>query len=144
MPVNSKQIFSCAQKPCLYSWVLASLFMCASIIAAPAMNASEQQYPDVLSVEVRQRGADVFDFDVTISSPYDTPRRYADAFRVTGAGGQVYGERKLLHHHANEQPFARDLYGVRIPTDVNRVRIQARDQQYGYGGKTAEVMLPGR
>lgn len=49
-----------------------------------------------------------------------------------------------LHDHAGEQPFTRDLYGVRIPRGVRAVTVQARDQKYGYGGKTVEVALPGR
>jgi len=56
----------------------------------------------------------------------------------------VLGERILLHDHAGEQPFTRDLYGVRIPRGIRTVSVQARDQQYGYGGKTVEVALPGR
>lgn len=81
---------------------------------------------------------------MTVSSPYDSPRRYADAFRVAGKDGRVYGERKLLHDHAGEQPFTRDLYGVIIPPDVRIVVIQARDQKNGYGGKSVEATLPGR
>ncbi len=103
-----------------------------------------QKYPDVLRVTVQPRGAGVFDFDVTVSSPYDTPQRYADAFRATGKDGKVYGERILGHDHAGEQPFTRDLYNVTIPRGVKFVLIQARDMKYGYGGKTVEVMLPGR
>lgn len=103
-----------------------------------------QKYPDVLGVTVQPRGADVFDFDVTVSSPYDTPQRYADAFRAMGKDGKVYGERILGHDHASEQPFTRDLYNVAIPRGVKAVVIQARDMKYGYGGKTVEVKLPGR
>lgn len=105
---------------------------------------SGQKFPDVLSAKAQARGAGTFNFDVTISSPYDTPQRYADAFRVTGSDGRVFGERKLWHDHATEQPFTRDLYGVKIPPGIRRVVIQARDQKYGYGGKTIEVALPGR
>lgn len=108
------------------------------------MSAEPQKYPDVVSARVQSRAADTFDFDVTVSSPYDTPKRYADAFRVTGKDGAVFGERKLLHDHAGEQPFTRDLYGVKIPPGVRAVVIQARDRQYGYGGSTVEVALPGR
>jgi hypothetical protein len=50
----------------------------------------------------------------------------------------------LWHDHQGEQPFTRDLYGVKIPSDVQTVRIQARDQQHGYGGRSIEVVLPGR
>ncbi|MCK9260618.1 MAG: hypothetical protein RBT39_12690 [Azoarcus sp.] len=110
----------------------------------PATAADTVQFPDVLAAKVRPLAADRFDFDVTISSPYDSPQRYADGFRVTGADGTVYGERKLFHDHASEQPFTRDLYGVVIPSTLRTVRIQARDQRYGYGGKTIEVTLPER
>jgi hypothetical protein len=109
-----------------------------------AMAAELQKYPDIVSAEVQARGADIFDFDVTVSSRYDTPQRYADAFRVMDKDGVVFGERKLLHDHAGEQPFTRDLYGVKVPSGIRAVVIQARDQTYGYGGQTVEVVLPGR
>lgn len=105
---------------------------------------SPQNFPDVLAATVNAAGANVFDFDVTVSSPYDTAQRYADAFRVSSTDGVVFGERKLLHDHQHEQPFTRDLYGVRIPAGIRAVVIQARDQQFGYGGKSVEVALPGR
>lgn len=60
------------------------------------------------------------------------------------AQAQVCAERLLLHDHAGEQPFTRDLYGVRVPRGVRHVVIQARGQQQGWGGKTLEVALPGR
>ncbi|MDP2265318.1 MAG: hypothetical protein Q8J70_02075 [Thiobacillus sp.] len=85
-----------------------------------------------------------FDFDATISSSYDTPQRYADAFRVMSTEGVAFGTRTLFHDHASEQPFTRDLYGVTIPPGINSVVIQARDKKYGYGGKTLHVTLPGR
>lgn len=108
------------------------------------LSAEPQRYSDVVSAKVQPRTPDTFDFDVTVSSPYDTPARYADGFRVMGRDGAVFGERKLLHDHGNEQPFTRDLHGVRIPPGIRVVVIQARDQRYGYGGKTVEVFLPGR
>lgn len=111
---------------------------------AQSVKGAMQKHPDVVAAKAQARGADVFDFDVTVSSPYDTPQRYADAFRVLGKEGKVYGERILLHDHAGEQPFTRDLYGVRIPRGIRVVTVQARDMKYGYGGKTVEVVLPGR
>jgi hypothetical protein len=113
--------------------------------ASPQSRSSAaQQYPDVVGVQVQARGGNRFDFGVTISSPYDTPQRYADAFRVMSAAGQVFDERKLLHDHADEQPFTRDLYGVSVPTAIRVIVVQARDQKFGYGGKTVRVALPGR
>jgi hypothetical protein len=109
-----------------------------------AIHAQEQRFPDVLSATVRASGANTFDFDVTVSSPYDTPTRYADAFRVLGKDGTVFGERILLHDHATEQPFTRDLISVAIPLKTLVVVVQARDKKYGYGGKSVEVTLPKR
>jgi hypothetical protein len=117
-----------------------------ALISSAAFSADDplQKYPDVVSVKVQTSGADIFNFDVTVSSPYDTPQRYADAFRAMNKDGAIYGERILLHDHATEQPFTRDMYGVKIPAGLHLIVIQARDQKYGYGGKTVEVVLPGR
>lgn len=109
-----------------------------------AAEAAGQKFPDVLAAKVQARAAERFDFDVTISSPYDTAQRYADAFRVMHKDGSVYAQRLLLHDHASEQPFTRDLYGVKVPRGVRSVVVQGRDQQHGWGGKTIEVALPGR
>lgn len=106
--------------------------------------AQEQRFPDVVGVRIKARGGNRFDLDVTVSSPYDTPQRYADAFRATSEDGAVvYGVRELLHDHAGEQPFTRDLYGVQIPAGVRQIRVQARDKQHGWGGATRMVVLPG-
>ncbi|MHB1331322.1 MAG: hypothetical protein ACYCY1_01910 [Sulfuriferula sp.] len=127
-------------------FVLTAIFLALPVVTGTALSAdaSAQKYPDVVSVKVHARATDIFDFDVTVSSPYDTPQRYADAFRAMGKDGKVFGVRKLVHDHASEQPFTRDLYDVRIPRDVHTVVIQAKDQRYGYGGKTVEITLPGR
>jgi hypothetical protein len=131
---------------CFAAWALPVALLCASPgrVAAQAADAKQQKHPDVVSVAVRASGVDRFDFDVTVSSPYDTPQRYADAFRVSSKDGSMLGERRLLHDHADEQPFTRDLHGVRVPRGVRIVVVQARDSQFGYGGKTVDVVLPGR
>lgn len=98
-------------------------------------------YPDVVDVSVSGDDS-IYNFVVTMSSPYDSPERYADAWRVIGDDGQVYGVRELLHDHANEQPFTRSLEGVEIPEGVSSVTVQGRDQVYGWGGGVVEVNLP--
>jgi hypothetical protein len=124
--------------------VLGVMAIAAACAVAQQRPTDEQRFPDVIAVKARASGAAQFDFDVTISSSYDTPQRYADGFRVLTLAGEVLGERKLLHDHQHEQPFTRDLYGVKIPEGVKRVRVQARDQQHGYGGKAVEVDLARR
>lgn len=112
--------------------------------AAQSAGLKEQKYPDVIDVRVHARSDNRFDFGAMISSPYDTPQRYADASRVMSTEGVAFGTRTLFHAHASEQPFTRDLHGVAIPAWINTVVIQARDKKYGYGGKTLHVTLPGR
>jgi hypothetical protein len=120
------------------------LALIASTLPVHSAMAAEQKFPDVLKATVRAAGKDTFDFDVTVSSPYDSARRYADGIRARSPEGQVYAERKLFHDHAEEQPFTRDMYGAKIPPGIKSVVIEARDQKYGYGGKTIVVALPGR
>jgi hypothetical protein len=104
---------------------------------------SEQRYPDVLEAELEPSG-DGWRLSATISSPYDSPDRYADAFRVLTPDGEELGVRELLHDHADEQPFTRSLDGLEIPDDVAEVIVEGRDQEHGWGGGTVRVPVPGR
>jgi hypothetical protein len=114
--------------------IIAVPALAAALLASPAL-AQEPKFPDVVDVKVQARGGGVFD---------DTAERYADAFRVVGPDGKEYGVRVLLHDHKDEQPFTRELTGVRVPDGVRQVAVQGRDQGSGYGGKTRTVALPGR
>ena len=100
----------------------------------------EDMFPDVIDAEADFDGS-AWTIAATLSSPYDTPERYADAWRVVGPGGEVYGERILGHDHANEQPFTRSESGISIPDDIETVTIEGRDLEFGYGGDTFELTL---
>lgn len=107
---------------------------------ADASTAAEM-FPDVLSAEVAEDGSSVA---VTVSSPYDSPDRYADAIRVRSAdGAEVYGERPLTHDHAAEQPFTRSVTDLEIPAGVREAVVEGRDQVSGWGGDTVTITLPG-
>ena len=99
-------------------------------------------YPDVVAVELRPQGERVYDVAVTLSSPYDTPQRYADGWRVLAPDGTVLGTHTLLHDHANEQPFTRTQRGLLIPADIDEVTVEWRDQANGFGGATITVEVP--
>ena len=100
----------------------------------------EQLFPDIVEVAVTA-GGDTFRFDVTVSSPYDTSERYADAWRIVAPDGTVLGVRELAHDHAGEQPFTRSLDGVEIPADVTTVTVEGRDLVNGWGGGTKTVTI---
>jgi len=100
-------------------------------------------FPDVTRVEIRQdRGT--YTLDVTISSPYDSPERYADGWRVWDEDGAVLGDMQLAHDHAAEQPSTRTQTALEIPEEVDTVTVQGRGSQTGYGGATTEVDVPDR
>jgi hypothetical protein len=101
-----------------------------------------QRYPDILDVTLTRSDDGTFTVTVTVSSPYDTPERYADAWRVLSPDGAVLAVRELTHDHASEQPFTRSLGGVQIPADVTAVTVEGRDLVNGYGGRTVTVAVP--
>lgn len=110
---------------------------------APA-NASETTYPDVTAVEITLDDDGAYALDVTISSPYDSPERYADGWRVLDEDGATLGEMVLTHDHASEQPFTRTQTGLEIPDDVSTITVEGRDSENGYGGATVDAAVPGR
>lgn len=101
----------------------------------------DQKFPEVLAAGLSADG-DGYRIEVTVSSPYDTPDRYADGFRVLTPDGAVLAEFEFTHDHADEQPFTRARGPFEIPADVTEVEVEARDSENGYGGETAVVSVP--
>lgn len=101
-----------------------------------------EDFPDIIAAQATREDAGTWRFDVTVSSPYDTPQRYADAWRVLDQDGNELGIRVLTHDHANEQPFTRSQTGIEIPDDVTEVTVQGRDLSNGWGGGELTVTLP--
>lgn len=100
------------------------------------------QFPEVIAVKVKHSSGDRWRFDVTLSSTYDSPQRYADGWRVLDAQGNELGVRVLGHDHANEQPFTRS-HTIQIPSDhTGAVFLEARDQANGWSGQRYRVKLP--
>lgn len=98
--------------------------------------------PDVVSAVATQEPGGTWSFSVTISSPYDSPERFADAWRLLDPEGVQLAERVLAHDHADEQPFTRSLSNVTIPAEVDVVTVEARDSRDGYGtGTSLKVQL---
>lgn len=103
--------------------------------------ADAPSHPDVVDATL-ERDGEAWRVSATLSSSYDSPDRYADAWRVVAPDGTVLGVRELLHDHAGEQPFTRSLDGVEIPSDVDEVTVEGRDSANGWGGVTVTVDVP--
>lgn len=112
-----------------------------TVKAAPSADVAENDglYPDVVGATATSTDGMIWRFDVTLSSPYDAPERYADAWRVLDIDDNELGIRVLGHDHANEQPFTRSLGGVEIDPGVTVVFIEGRDQLNGWSGERFEL-----
>lgn len=116
---------------------LAPALLMLALLPGPALAGKA----DVVAAEAHRSGSG-WSFDVTVRHADAGWGHYADAWRVVGPDGTVYGTRPLLHPHVDEQPFTRSLSGVAIPGAVPWVTIEAHDKVHGWGGKTVRVPLP--
>ena len=114
----------------------------ASASADIEPDTKDADYPDVLAAVLKGDGDGGWSLDVTLSSQYDSPDRYADGWRVLNTDGEVLGEHTLTHDHADEQPVTRTQTGLEIPDSVDVVKVEGRDTENGYGGATLEVQVP--
>lgn len=112
-----------------------------TILEGAGSTSATDLFPDVIDATATQADDGTWTIAATLSSPYDSPERYADGWRVIGPDGTEFGQRLLTHDHADEQPFTRTHSGVVIPPDIDVVTIQGRDQISGWGGLTFEVAL---
>lgn len=104
--------------------------------------ASDAEFPNIENAYLIWTGRGNFKVKVTMSSPYDTPDRYADGWRVLTPGGEVLAEHELHHDHQHEQPFTRVRGPFFIGPDVDEVIVEGRDSENGYGGETVTIEVP--
>jgi hypothetical protein len=98
---------------------------------------------DVLAAEAACDAKRVCRFSVTVRHADAGWEHYADRWQVLTESGEVLATRVLRHPHVEEQPFTRQLRGVKIPEKVQRVRIRAHDSAHEDGGAEVVVELPG-
>ncbi|MFN2310925.1 MAG: hypothetical protein ABR590_02575 [Spirochaetia bacterium] len=102
---------------------------------------TDLEYAQVREVQASRGRSGTWRFDVTVEHNDTGWDHYADAWQVLNAEtGEVLGERKLLHPHVNEMPFTRSLT-VEIPEEVTTVRVRAKCNVHGYGGREVVVEL---
>jgi hypothetical protein len=120
-------------------WLTTIACLSLGLISATPLKAGEA---DVIDARVSRTSDGRLNFDVTIRSNDTGWSYYADGFEVLGPDGSLLGERVLYHPHETEQPFTRDLYGVTIPTNIDKVIIRAHHKVKGYDGETLIIQLP--
>ncbi len=95
---------------------------------------------DVVSASAKC-SASVCDFVVTVRHDDAGWDHFANAWQVLAPDGSLLATRVLRHPHVRQQPFTRELRGVKIPAALTEVRIRARDSVHGLGGKEFVVAL---
>jgi len=115
-----------------YKTLISSALFATAASADPAI---------VQSVKV-SKANDTYTFNVTVQHNDSGWDDYADAWRIKDMDGKLLGERKLAHPHVNEQPFTRSLSGVKIPSGVTSVVVEARDTIGGWASNPKTVNLP--
>lgn len=95
----------------------------------------------VLAAEFSQSAAGSWSASVTLKHDDTGWDHYADAWRVVGDDGRVFGTRTLHHPHETEQPFTRTLSGIAIAPGVTRIFVEAHDKVHGWSGMRLELDL---
>jgi len=130
-------------KPILSLVTISSLLL-LSIVSLASDSGSVvfgEKFPQVIAVKANNIKSGEWRFSVTLSSSYDTPARYADAWRVLDENDEELGIRVLGHDHANEQPFTRSAT-FKLLADTKIVYVEGRDQLNGWSGQRFKFELP--
>ncbi len=114
--------------------------MAFALLAAVMARPGHAGPADVLSASA-DCSASVCRFVVTVRHDDEGWDHYANAWEVVAPDGAVLATRVLQHPHVEEQPFTRELSGVKVPATLTSVRIRARDSVQGFGGREVVVSL---
>jgi hypothetical protein len=112
--------------------VFGSLALAEGVGAGPA---------DVVLASAVCNAESVCSFRVSVKHSDEGWGHYADRWEILAPDGELLATRILRHPHVNEQPFERSLAGVKIPRDLESVRVRARDSKHGFGGQEISVSL---
>jgi hypothetical protein len=123
LPKGSRRVGSCLA-------VLACLSLASGGRAGEA---------DVVAAEATCDANSVCRFSVSVRHADEGWDHFANRWEVLTESGEILATRVLRHPHVNEQPFTRNLPGVKVPQEIRRVRIRAHDSVHEDGG--AEVVV---
>lgn len=118
-----------------YAFVLAllvSLFNCTSAIANEVA---------ILAVKAHQAKDSTWTFAVTLKHADEGWDHYANEWQVIAPDNKILATRTLYHPHVNEQPFTRSISGVKIPANIETVRVIAKDTVHGLSKTAMQLNL---
>jgi hypothetical protein len=80
---------------------------------------------DVTLVKAKRNNDGTYRFDITVKSKDTGWDYYAERFEVLTPDGKILGTRVLAHPHEDEQPFTRELDGMKIPAGITELKVRA-------------------
>ncbi len=86
---------------------------------------------DVIQANTKRNTDGTYRFDVTVKSKDTGWDYYAERFEVLSLDGKILGTRVLLHPHEDEQPFTREVDGVKIPAGTVEIKVRALMKRKG-------------
>ena len=110
-------------------------------LALCVLNAAEAGDVKIIAADFQRNGADRWSVNVTLKHDDTGWDHYADNWRITDDEGNTIGNRVLYHPHVNEQPFTRNLGGVKVPIGITTVYIDAHDKVHGWTPDRLKVDL---
>ena len=119
--------------------VMAAILMAAFLMAAGSVAPLEASPTEVVKVVFRNAGGS-WHVSVTLRHADAGWEHYANLWVVETLAGAELGRRVLFHPHDNEQPFTRSET-VRIPPEMQKVRIRAGDNVNGLNSNVVKVEL---
>ena len=115
------------------AFVLLNIYMCSSSIVYA-------NQVSIVNAEIETKSG-LWLVRVTLQHLDKGWEYYADAWRIVTSDGTVPGQRTLYHPHVNEQPFTRSLSGVKIPSEVKQIYIEALDNLHGWSKEKWHINL---
>lgn len=114
--------------------IVSMLFMAISA----SLQANEVE---IVNVVAHQSSDKTWTFAVTLKHADTGWDHYANEWQVIAPDNKILATRTLYHPHVEEQPFTRNTSGVKIPANMETVRIIAKDTVHGLSKTAMQINL---
>lgn len=96
---------------------------------------------EIVDVKAHQNVDKTWTFAVTLKHGDTGWNHYANEWQVIALDKKILATRTLYHPHVDEQPFTRNISGVKIPASIKTVRVIAKDTMHGLAQTAMQVNL---